>query len=59
MIEFEYEIDVTRVKRDGKVIGEIKPVERGFAYFPKGSREHGEILGSIQQVQKQVQDLHK
>jgi len=38
------------VKLDGKTVGQIKPVPGGYAYFPKGSKRHGNILPTLREV---------
>lgn len=44
-IKFEH-ISIIRVKLDNKHVGDIKEVEGGFAYFPKGKKTHGEVFRS-------------
>lgn len=36
----------TKVKLEGKYIGNIKEVDGGYAYFPKGQKEHGNVYTS-------------
>jgi hypothetical protein len=43
--------DVMRVKLDRKIVGVIRIVEGGYAYFPKGSKEGGEVFKSVREVQ--------
>ena len=38
------------VRIDGKVVGEIRRVEGGFQYFPKGHSNGGEILPTVKAV---------
>ena len=45
MVTFE-SITVIRVKLDKKHVGDIKEVTGGYAYFPKGSKKHGDIFPS-------------
>jgi len=37
-----YESNI-KVKLDGKHIGDIKEVDGGYAYFPKGQKGHGDV----------------
>lgn len=32
---------------DGKKVGEIKEVDRGWQYFPKGQKDGGEVFKNI------------
>ena len=54
MIAFKYAtFNSEFVYLDGKLVGVIKPCGvAGFAYFPKGSKSHGEIKSSIAEVKK-------
>lgn len=45
-----------RVRQDGKIIGEIRKVDSGFQYFPKGSKSGGDILHSVTAVQRSLSD---
>lgn len=36
--------ETTKVFLDGKHVGDIKEVGGGFAYFPKGRKDRGEIF---------------
>lgn len=47
MITYEY---TETVKLDGKIIGHIKQKDNGFAYFPKGSKNSGEVFSSVDKV---------
>jgi len=44
-----YEINI-KVSYEGKHIGNIKEVVRGYAYFPKGSKEHGVVCSTPEAV---------
>lgn len=55
MSGISYETKVT-VKLDGKIIGHIQEKNGGFAYFPKGSKDHGEIFSSISDVKKSLEE---
>jgi len=41
---------ITRVHLDGKYIGDIKAAPGGWAYFPKGHKDHGEVFKTIDAV---------
>lgn len=43
------------VRIDGKRVGTIEPVDGGWQYFPKGSKIGGEILPTINAVQKSLE----
>ena len=45
-----------KVRLDGRICGEIRKVDGGYQYFPKGQKVGGEIFGSIGLVQKRVRD---
>ena len=36
----------------GYIVGEIRKVDGGFQYFPKDSKEGGDILPSVSEVQR-------
>jgi hypothetical protein len=56
MITYKEGIDVfVIVYLDKKRVGSIRKVERGWAYFPKGSKERGEILPTINAVKKSIE----
>lgn len=40
---------------DGKLSGAIRVVEGGFIYFPKGSRQHGDIFRTVREVQRSLE----
>jgi hypothetical protein len=46
-----------RVRLDGKLTGEIRQVEGGFQYFPKGGGKGyaGELFKSVSQVQANIE----
>lgn len=44
------------VRIDGKVVGEIRKVEGGYQYFPKGHSKGGEILPSMLAVKRTLED---
>ena len=63
MLEYNYregykacDKEPLRVRLDGKICGEIRRVEGGFQYFPKGRKEGGEIFPSVLEVQKSLQN---
>jgi RimJ/RimL family protein N-acetyltransferase len=66
MIEYDF-IDGPRgswkisVKLDGKIVGAIKLVEGGFAYFPKGSRKGfaTEVFKSVREVQRSLETVEE
>lgn len=55
MSDFLYETQVI-VKMDEKISGTIKSIGGGFAYFPKNSKDHGEILKSIEAVKATLEE---
>lgn len=42
------------VRVEGRVTGEIRPVEGGWQYFPKGRKEGGEIFKTAGDVQRSL-----
>jgi hypothetical protein len=42
------------VRIDGKILGDIKPVEGGWQYVPRGSKVGGDIFATISQVQRSL-----
>lgn len=44
-----------KVRLDGKHCGEIRPVEGGWQYFPKGQRIGGDVLPTISAVQRSLE----
>ncbi len=45
---------VIKVYLSKKLIGEIRDVQNGFAYFPKGSKESGIVFSSINGVKSSL-----
>ena len=45
-----------KVRLDGKIVGEIRKVENGYQYFPKGAGKEagGQVFGSVREVQKSL-----
>lgn len=39
-----------KVYLEGKYIGDIKEHADGFAYFPKGSKDHGYVYATVDDV---------
>jgi len=63
MIEYLYKEGVEpcsreplKVRVDGRIVGEIRKVEGGFQYFPKGQKTGGEIFKSVSAVQRSLTD---
>lgn len=60
MIEYLYtEGDINaplKVRLDGKYCGDIKPVEGGWRYFPKGQKEGGARFETVNQIQKSLEE---
>lgn len=54
MPKFEY-IEWIKVKMDGKHIGDIRPVDRGYAFFPKGSKISGDVFPTISAVERSLE----
>lgn len=47
-----------KVRLDGRLVGEIRKVEGGFRYFPKGAGQDGggEVFPTVTAVQKSLTD---
>lgn len=45
-----------KVRLDGKVVGEIRKVEGGYQYVSKGNRHRGEVLPTVDAVQKTLEE---
>jgi len=43
-----------KVLLDGRVVGEIRKVNGGYQYFPKGQKVGGEVFQSWGQVQRSL-----
>lgn len=43
-------IENIKVFLDKKHVGNIKTLAGGYAYFPKGSKTHGQIYQSVEKV---------
>ena len=63
MLEYLYQEGVNpctteplKVRLDGVICGEIRKVENGFQYFPKGSKFGGEIYKTVTLVQKSLKN---
>lgn len=44
-----------KVLLEGKIVGEIRSVEGGYQYFPKGQKEGGEVFASIFLVKHSIE----
>lgn len=44
------------VRLDGKVCGEIRKVEGGFQYFPKGQKTGGQVFKTVSKVQRSLSE---
>jgi len=44
------------VRVEGKVVGEIRKVDGGFQYFPKGQSKGGEVLPTVQAVKRTLEN---
>lgn len=55
MSTISYEESVI-VRIDKKISGHIKPVDGGYAYFPKGKKEHGEVFKSTGAVKISLEE---
>lgn len=51
MLEYE---EIIRVRINNKLIGEIKKVETGWQYFPKGKKEGGEIFKDVRECKRSL-----
>ena len=47
--------DVMRVRLSRKIVGVIQIVEGGYAYFPKGSKQGGEVFKDVREVQQSLE----
>lgn len=47
--------NVIQVKLDGRIIGTIKPKDGGFAYYPKGWKESGDVFKTISEVKRSIE----
>lgn len=63
MIEYLYQEGVEacskeplKVRCDGRICGEIRKVDGGFQYFPKGQKSGGEVFKTVQAVQRSLAD---
>lgn len=45
-----------KVKLEGKIVGAIKQVKGGFQYFPKGSKNGGEVFPLLRDCVRSLQD---
>lgn len=61
MIEYLYQEGVPacskeplKVRLDGKICGEIRKVDAGYQYFPKGQKIGGDIFSTVSEVQKSL-----
>jgi hypothetical protein len=45
-----------KVRLDGRQVGEIRKVEGGYQYFPKGQRTGGPVLPTVTAVQRSLAD---
>lgn len=43
-----------KVRTDGYISGEIRKVEGGYQYFPKGSKTGGDVFETLSQVHKSL-----
>jgi len=50
------ETEPLKVRLDGRICGEIRKVEEGYQYFPKGQKEGGEVFNTVAQVQRSLND---
>jgi len=60
MITYKYLNNIkspVKVLLDNKEVGGIKSVKGGWAYFPKGSKSHGSVFGSILEVKSSIEEL--
>lgn len=48
--------DNVTVYLDGKAVGEIRSVVGGYQYFPKGSKNGGELLRTIEMVKASLEE---
>jgi hypothetical protein len=60
MITYLYPVeksDVAVVVRlDGKIVGQIRKVTDGFAYFPKGQTTGGKVLPTVNAVKRTLEN---
>jgi len=55
MISYVYGNSGVSVRIDGVVVGEIRKVEGGFQYFPKGQSKGGEVLPTVMAVRRTLE----
>lgn len=59
MIEYEYTEGTycapIRVRLDSRFVGEIRPVLNGWRYFPKGSKDGGEVFNTVIDCQRSLE----
>lgn len=63
MIEYLYterqkpcETEPLKVRLDGKICGEIRKVDTGYQYFPKGSKEGGTVYSNVREVATSLEE---
>lgn len=60
MIEYEYTEGgrgvPVRVRVDKRISGEIRPVDGGWQYFPKGQKTGGEVFKTMDECQKSLSE---
>lgn len=61
MIEYLYtegqkacEREPLKVRSDGRICGEIRKVDNGYQYYPKGSKNGGDVFSTVQSVQRSL-----
>lgn len=57
MISYEHTGQVIKVRLDKKIIGEIRVVAGGYAYFPKGRKSlMGDVFETVQAVKRSLEE---
>jgi len=63
MIEYLYQEGIEpcskeplKVRCYGRICGEIRKVDGGFSYFPKGQKVGGDVFKTVSDVQKSLND---
>jgi hypothetical protein len=44
-----------KVRLDDRIVGEIRKVDGGYQFFPKGSKFSGDIFETVGEVQKSLE----
>jgi len=56
-ITYHPRLDCLRVRLDGKLVGEIRPRQNGYRYYPKGCPSPGEWFPTIETIKGSLESL--